>query len=82
MPLSLLEALKNVYYPQIDELITLLKQYSEQWKDVPMLARTHGQPASPTRLGKEIGVFVYLIFIVALILEFISYFLKNKYLKN
>lgn len=59
VPLSLLEALKNVYYPQIDELITLLKQYSEQWKDIPMLARTHGQPASPTRLGKEIGVFVY-----------------------
>lgn len=59
VPLSLKEALHNVYYPQIEELIALLQQYAEEWKDVPMLAKTHGQPASPTRLGKEIMVYVY-----------------------
>ncbi len=55
----MLEALKEVYYPQVEELIAQLQQYAEEWKDVPMLAKTHGQPASPTRLGKEIEVFVY-----------------------
>lgn len=59
VPLSMLEALKEVYYPQVEELIAQLQQYAEEWKDVPMLAKTHGQPASPTRLGKEIMVFVY-----------------------
>jgi len=59
VPLSLKEALQNVYYQDITEIITKLKQFAEEWKDVPMLARTHGQPASPTRLGKEIQVFVY-----------------------
>lgn len=59
VPLSMLEALKEVYYPQVEELIAQLQQYAEEWKDVPMLAKTHGQPASPTRLGKEIEVFVY-----------------------
>ncbi|GAB6959343.1 adenylosuccinate lyase [Prevotella aurantiaca JCM 15754] len=59
VPLSILEALKDVYYPQIDELIAQLQEYANEWKDVPMLAKTHGQPASPTRLGKEIEVFVY-----------------------
>ncbi|GAB6977244.1 adenylosuccinate lyase [Prevotella falsenii] len=59
VPLSILEALKEVYYPQIEELIAQLQQYADEWKDVPMLAKTHGQPASPTRLGKEIEVFVY-----------------------
>ncbi len=58
-PLALKEALLNVYYPQIEELISQLKAYAEEWKDVPMLAKTHGQPASPTRLGKEIMVYVY-----------------------
>ena len=59
VPLSLREALENVYIPMVEELIELLDAYAEQWKYVPMLAKTHGQPASPTRLGKEIMVFVY-----------------------
>lgn len=59
VPLSLKEALQDVYYPQIEELIEQLQTYAEEWKDVPMLAKTHGQPASPTRLGKEIMVYVY-----------------------
>lgn len=59
VPLSIKEALDDVYLPQVEELIAQLRDYAEQWKDVPMLAKTHGQPASPTRLGKEIHVFVY-----------------------
>ncbi len=59
VPLSLKEALNDVLYPQMEELIGVLRQYAEEWKDVPMLAKTHGQPASPTRLGKEIMVYVY-----------------------
>jgi len=59
VPLSIKDALTEVYYPQIEELIAQLKEYAEEWKDVPMLAKTHGQPASPTRLGKEVMVFVY-----------------------
>lgn len=59
VPLSVKEALKEVYIPQIEELIKQLEEYAEEWKDVPMLAKTHGQPASPTRLGKEIMVFAY-----------------------
>ncbi|WP_028909660.1 adenylosuccinate lyase [Prevotella sp. AGR2160] len=59
VPLSLKEALNHVYYPQVQELIDQLQTYAEEWKNVPMLAKTHGQPASPTRLGKEIEVFVY-----------------------
>lgn len=59
VPLSIKDALNEVYYPQIEELIAQLTAYAEEWKDVPMLAKTHGQPASPTRLGKEIMVFVY-----------------------
>ena len=59
VPLSVKEALEEVFYPQIEELIAQLKEYAEGWKDVPMLAKTHGQPASPTRLGKEIEVYVY-----------------------
>ena len=51
-PLMLKEALQDVVYPALQELIDQLNQYSEEWKDVPMLAHTHGQPASPTRLGK------------------------------
>ena len=51
--------MEDVFYPQVQELIDLLASYAEEWKDVPMLAKTHGQPASPTRLGKEIEVFVY-----------------------
>lgn len=59
VPLSVKEALEEVFYPQVEELIAQLKEYSEAWKDVPMLAKTHGQPASPTRLGKEVEVYVY-----------------------
>jgi len=59
VPLSIKEALENVYYPMIEELIEQLHDYAEQWKNIPMLAKTHGQPASPTRLGKEIMVYVY-----------------------
>lgn len=59
MPLAIKEALRDVYYPMLEELISLLRTYAEEWKDVPMLARTHGQPASPTRLGKEVEVYVY-----------------------
>ena len=59
VPLSIKDALNEVYIPQIEELTEQLKTYAEEWKDVPMLAKTHGQPASPTRLGKEIMVFAY-----------------------
>ena len=59
VPLSIKDALNEVYIPQIEELIAQLQTYADEWKDVPMLAKTHGQPASPTRLGKEIMVFVY-----------------------
>ena len=59
VPLSLKEALEECYYPLLEELIAQLRAYADEWKDVSMLAKTHGQPASPTRLGKEIGVYVY-----------------------
>ena len=59
VPLSIKDALNDVYYPLIEELVGQLEEYAEDWKDVPMLAKTHGQPASPTRLGKEVMVFVY-----------------------
>ena len=58
IPLSIKEALGEVYVPIYLELFDTLRELAQQWKDVPMLARTHGQPASPTRLGKEIEVFV------------------------
>ena len=59
VPLSIKEAMENVYYPAIHEIITKLNGYACEWEDIPMLAKTHGQPASPTRLGKEIKVFAY-----------------------
>lgn len=59
VPLSIKEALHDVYYPLVEELISQLQEYADKWKDIPMLAKTHGQPASPTRLGKEIMVYVY-----------------------
>ncbi|MCC8172372.1 MAG: adenylosuccinate lyase [Parabacteroides sp.] len=59
VPLSLKEALEEVYYPSLEQVIGQLNTYAEEWKEIPMLAKTHGQPASPTRLGKEIEVFVY-----------------------
>ena len=58
VPLSIKEALNNVYYPELDQLLLTLKHMADEWRDVSMLAKTHGQPASPTRLGKEIMVFV------------------------
>ncbi len=58
IPLSTKEAFQEVYLKQLIALIAKLKNLSTDWKEIPMLARTHGQPASPTRLGKEIGVFV------------------------
>ncbi|MCR4620332.1 MAG: adenylosuccinate lyase [Paludibacteraceae bacterium] len=58
VPLSLSEALKDVFIPSVKELIEKLDQQAREWKNVAMLAKTHGQPASPTRLGKEIEVFV------------------------
>lgn len=59
VPLSIKEALEDVFYPLVEELIAQLREYAEEWNDVSMLAKTHGQPASPTRLGKEVMVFVY-----------------------
>ena len=59
VPLSIKDALNEVYFPGLQEVIDMLKKYAEDWADVPMLAKTHGLPASPTRLGKEVMVFVY-----------------------
>ena len=58
IPLSIKEAVAQVYLPQLDQVIEQLKTLAEEYKDVSLLARTHGQPASPTRLGKELAVFV------------------------
>ncbi|NCB98431.1 MAG: adenylosuccinate lyase [Bacteroidia bacterium] len=58
VPLSMADVLEKTYKPQLESLIEKLKSLAEEWKSIPMLARTHGQPASPTRLGKEINVFV------------------------
>ena len=58
LPLSVKDAMANIYTPMLYEIREALAEMSEQWKDIPMLARTHGQPATPTRLGKEIAVFV------------------------
>ncbi len=58
VPFSFKLALEEVYYPAFDELLTILKTYATDWANIPMLAHTHGQPASPTRLGKEIQVFI------------------------
>ena len=58
VPLSLLEGIRDAYMPALNEVIAILEDFSKEWENVPMLAHTHGQPASPTRLGKEIYVFV------------------------
>ena len=58
IPLSLKEMLEQVYYNSIELILSTLEQISNEWKDIPMIARTHGQPASPTKLGKEIKVFI------------------------
>ncbi len=57
-PLMLKEALANVYMPALREIVGILDGMAEEWKDIPMLAKTHGQPASPTRVGKEFKVYV------------------------
>ena len=57
VPLSLKEGIADVFMPLLEEVCGIIRGYEEEWKDVPMLAHTHGQPASPTRLGKEFGVF-------------------------
>ena len=59
VPMSVREAMDNVYVPMLEQLLAKLDELAEEWKDVAMLAKTHGQPASPTLLGKEIGVFAY-----------------------
>ncbi|MDE6267196.1 MAG: adenylosuccinate lyase [Muribaculaceae bacterium] len=59
VPMSIADALTEVYIPAAEQIISRLKELADEWADVPMLARTHGQPASPTRLGKELNVFVY-----------------------
>lgn len=59
VPMSIREAMDEVYLPELDKMIACLDGMAKDWADVAMLARTHGQPASPTRLGKEIAVFVY-----------------------
>ncbi|MCT4590968.1 MAG: adenylosuccinate lyase [Carboxylicivirga sp.] len=58
VPYSLRDAVHDIYYPLLEELIQTLDQLATEWKDIPMLAKTHGQPASPTRLGKEMKVYV------------------------
>lgn len=59
IPLSVKEALTKVYYPELEAMLQELQHMADEWRDVSMLAKTHGQPASPTRLGKEVMVFVY-----------------------
>lgn len=59
VPMSIADALTNVYEPLVRKLVSALNDRAKEWYDIPMLAKTHGQPASPTRLGKEIMVFVY-----------------------
>ena len=58
IPLSIKDAIENVYLPELERVRDELHKLSKEWKDIPLLARTHGQPASPTRLGKEFYVFV------------------------
>lgn len=59
VPMLIRDSVHEAYIPLLNEMVGLLNQYAEEWKDIPMLAKTHGQPASPTRLGKEIRVFAY-----------------------
>lgn len=59
MPMAVKESIESAYYPLLQQVIDTLNEDAENWKDIPMLAKTHGQPASPTRLGKEIRVFSY-----------------------
>lgn len=76
IPLSLKEAVVEVYIPALEELIRVLKGYSNDWSGIALLARTHGQPASPTVLGKEVAVFVYRLETQLEILKTIPYAAK------
>ncbi len=76
VPYSLQDAISYVYNPILDRLITRLSELAEKWSDIPMLAHTHGQPASPTRLGKEIDVFIERIQKQTSLLRFIPYSAK------
>ncbi|MBQ0024999.1 MAG: adenylosuccinate lyase [Bacteroidales bacterium] len=62
IPLALMDAIRDVYLPEINEVTSLISGMARQWSDVPMLARTHGQPATPTRVGKEMAVFAARLF--------------------
>jgi adenylosuccinate lyase len=59
VPMSVMDSMNDVLVPLVQEVIDQLNVFAEEWKELPMLAKTHGQPASPTRLGKEIKVFAY-----------------------
>ena len=76
VPYSIKEAINKVYLPQLNEIIALLKERAQQWKAIPLLARTHGQAASPTRMGKEIQVFIERIEKQLLLLETIPFSAK------
>ncbi|NTV19715.1 MAG: adenylosuccinate lyase, partial [Bacteroidales bacterium] len=58
VPLSLMEGIREVYLPKLESVLDILIHLAKEWEEIPMLAKTHGQPASPTRVGKEINVFV------------------------
>jgi adenylosuccinate lyase len=76
IPLSLKEAHETIYFPAVFELLKMIKFIAKEWKDIPMLAKTHGQPASPTRLGKEIEVFVERLLTQISMTNFIMYSAK------
>jgi len=72
-PLMIKNAMEQVYYPLLDEVINQIYDLAKEWADIPMLARTHGQPASPTRLGKELLVFVERLKTQKVLLEQVPY---------
>lgn len=76
VPLSIKDAMNGVYLPALNGLVAKLSELATEWKDIPMLARTHGQPASPTRLGKEIDVFVKRLQEQIVVLEKVPYAAK------
>lgn len=59
IPMAVKDSINEVYLPLVEQLVATLEEYADKWQQIPMLAKTHGQPASPTRLGKEIRVFAY-----------------------
>ena len=79
IPLSIKEALAGVYYPAVEEVRDKLASFAEEWRTVPMLARTHGQPASPTSLGKEFSVFVERLEKQLVMLRYSSSVLKSSW---